>query len=97
MVQVDVGFYFPTKGEAVHLRHHPVADNQIGRLSEDFFHGFLAIRTFSDVVFGGELQRNETADFVIVFYDEDVVCRILVLVFRTLFFLDEVGFKDRIL
>ena len=69
MVGVDVRLEFRAQSNTVHLRHHHVADDQVGHVLEDFRERHLAVGIVADVVFIAQFGLEIAGDLVVVLHN----------------------------
>ena len=78
VVEVDVLLDACAQGDAVHLGHHHVADDEVGRTLEDEFERLLAVAAPLGVEVGSELAADVAADFLVVLDHEHPVAALRV-------------------
>lgn len=71
MGRAHVAFEFPAQRVAVHLGHHDVTDDDVGRCLLSDVPSFFAVFGLSDVERTGEYRSDELSDTLVVLNNKD--------------------------
>ena len=71
MADIDVVFHFVAKFEAVHDRHHDIADDQVDRVLTNQIESYFPVFSFYYLIHFRQFASDEMAHIILVLDNQD--------------------------